>query len=131
MPRKTDAFTDLLTKTENRVYARVKWNGGKVLLEAVQAYKDAIDVFLKKNNLNATQVSALKKDPQEFLNSASVSVRGYMTPRDSRIGRDAAVRIGVAESIGLAENAGRVRATARVSQIKTAAVTKRVATKSK
>ena len=127
MPRK--AIIDKSAIAEFAAYAKVKWNGGKNLLEAVQAYKDAIDVFLKKNNLNATQVSALKKDPQEFLNSASV--RGYMTPLGSRNGRDAAVRIGVAESIGLAEKAGRVRATARVSRVKTAAVTKRVAKKSK
>ena len=128
MPRKV--IIDKSAIAEFAAYAKVKWNGGKVLLDAVQAYKDAIDVFLKKNNLNATQVSALKKDPQKFLNSASV--RGYMTPLGSRNGRDAAVRIGVAESIGLAENAGRVRATARVSQIRTAAaVTKRVAKKSK
>ena len=123
MPTKTEVNADLLAAAELGEFARVKWNGGKSLYEAILAYQKEREVFCKKNNMKVAQVDEFLKQPEVLVNRASV--RGYMTPLGSRNGRDAAVRI------GLAEKAGLVATTTRVSRVKTAAVTKRVAKKSK
>ena len=111
MPTKTEVRTDLLTRTGTRAFARVRWYGGKGLHDAILAYQKEREVFCKKNNMKVAQVDEFLKQPEVLVNSASVK---------------ASVSVK-----GAAEKAGRVATTTRVSRVKSAAVTKRVAKKSK
>jgi hypothetical protein len=125
MPKELpEKIIELMPKTKNRVYAKVKWNGGKNLYEAILAYQKEREVFCKKNNMKVAQVDEFLKQPDVLVKP--LSLKDSLTPVGSRNSRDAAVRIGVAE------NAGLVATSPRVSRIKTAvAVTKRVTKKSK
>lgn len=121
MPIKTEVNADLLAAAELGEFAKQKWNGDKVLFDAVRAYQTAVVKFCKKNNLDVANLCELKylQHPETYLQRSSYK------PKRSGSSRDAA------EKIGLAEKAGRVATTTRVSRVKTAAVTKRVAKKSK
>lgn len=119
MPTKTEVNADLLAAAELGEFAKQKWNGDKVLFDAVRAYQTAVVKFCKKNNLDVANICELKYNPEKYLQRSSYK------PKLSGSSRDAA------KKIGLAEKAGRVATTTRVSRVKTAAVTKRVAKKSK
>lgn len=117
MPQDLSALTKYLVKlTQRKPTDWLVFGGDRVLFDAVRAYEKAVCMFGEKNNLNAAQVARLLKNPDKLLECASAT----QSLKDGSSKRDVSV-------IGK----GRVATTTRVSRVKTAAVTKRVAKKSK